>query len=70
MNRLAQEIHVPANRISLIVAGQRSISGETALRLGLYFGTTAAYWINMQARYEWRKPDGENRNDMVESCNS
>ena len=48
MNRLAQEIHVPANRISGIVAGQRSISGETALRLGRYFGTTAAYWINSE----------------------
>ena len=52
MNRLAQEIRVPANRISAIVAGQRAISGETALRLGRYFGTTAAYWINLQARYD------------------
>jgi addiction module HigA family antidote len=52
MNRLAQEIHVLANRISGIVAGDRSISGETALRLGRYFGTTADYWINMQARYD------------------
>jgi len=52
MNRLAQEIHVPANRISAIIAGQRSITGETALRLGRYFGTTPAYWVNMQARYD------------------
>jgi antitoxin HigA-1 len=52
MNRLAQDIHVPANRISAIVAGQRSITGETALRLAQYFGTTAAYWMNMQARYD------------------
>ena len=52
MNRLAQEIRVPANRISAIIAGQRSITGETALRLGRYFGTTPAYWINMQARYD------------------
>ena len=52
MNRLAQEIRVPANRISGIVAGQRSITGETALRLGRYFGTTPDYWINMQARYD------------------
>src|SRR4051794_39681010 len=52
MNRLAQEIHVPANRISSIVARQRSITGETALRLARYFGTTPAYWINLQARYE------------------
>ena len=52
MNRLSQEMHVPANRISAIVAGQRSITGETALRLGRYFGTTPAYWMNMQARYD------------------
>ena len=52
MNRLAQEICVPANRISAIVAGQRSITGETALRLARYFGTTPAYWINLQAHYD------------------
>lgn len=52
MNRLSKEIHVPANRISSIVAGQRAITGETALRLGRYFGTTPEYWLNMQARYE------------------
>jgi plasmid maintenance system antidote protein VapI len=44
--------HVPANRISAIVAGKRSITGETALRLGRYFGTAPAYWMNMQARYD------------------
>ncbi len=52
MNRLSQEIHVPANRISLIVAGHRAITGETALRLARYFGTTPEYWLNMQARYD------------------
>jgi addiction module HigA family antidote len=52
MSRLAQEIHVPPNRISSIIAGQRSITGETALRLARYFGTTPGYWINLQARYD------------------
>jgi addiction module HigA family antidote len=52
MNRFSKEIHVPANRISSIVAGQRAITGETALRLGRYFGTTPEYWMNMQARYD------------------
>ncbi len=52
MNRLANEIHVPANRISSIVAGQRAITGETALRLARYFGTTPEYWLNMQTRYD------------------
>jgi plasmid maintenance system antidote protein VapI len=49
MNRLAQALHVPANRISGIVAGQRGITVETALRLARYFNTTPGYWINMQA---------------------
>jgi len=52
MNRLAQALHVPANRISSIVAGQRGITGETALRLARYFNTTPDYWINMQAQYD------------------
>lgn len=52
MNRLSKEIRVPANRISSIVAGQRAITGETALRLARYFGTTPEYWLNMQARYD------------------
>jgi addiction module HigA family antidote len=52
MNRLAQALHVPANRISSIVAGQRAITGETALRLARYFDTTPDYWINMQAQYD------------------
>jgi antitoxin HigA-1 len=52
MNRLAQALHVPANRISAIVAGQRGITGETALRLARYFNTTPDYWINMQAQYD------------------
>jgi antitoxin HigA-1 len=52
MNRLAQEIRVPANRVSSIVAGRRAITGETALRLGRYFGTTPEYWLNMQTRYD------------------
>src|SRR5664279_6255116 len=50
MNRLAQALHVPANRISSIVAGQRGITGETALRLARYFNTTPDYWINGSER--------------------
>jgi addiction module HigA family antidote len=52
MNRLSKEVHVPANRIGSIVAGQRAITAETALRLARYFGTTPEYWLNMQARYD------------------
>jgi addiction module HigA family antidote len=49
---LSLKLRVPANRISEIIAGKRSISAETALRLGRYFGTGAAFWANLQAQYD------------------
>ena len=49
INGLAQAIHVPANRISLIVNEKRRI---TAARLGRYFGTSAQYWLNIQNRFD------------------
>jgi addiction module HigA family antidote len=52
MNKLAQAIHVPMNRISAIVNGQRGITGDTALRLARYWGTTPEYWMNLQSHYE------------------
>ncbi|MBV9522309.1 MAG: HigA family addiction module antidote protein [Alphaproteobacteria bacterium] len=50
-NSLALKLRVPANRIAEIVAGKRGITAETALRLGRYFGTGPAFWVNLQARY-------------------
>jgi addiction module HigA family antidote len=50
-NALALKLRVPANRIGEIVSGKRGITAETALRLGRYFGTGAAFWANLQARY-------------------
>lgn len=50
--RLAKDIKVPPRRINEIVHGKRAISADTALRLGRYFGTTAQFWINMQATYD------------------
>jgi addiction module HigA family antidote len=44
--------HVPANRVSGIVAGQRAITVETALQLARYFNTTPGYWIGMQAQFD------------------
>ena len=52
MNKLADELHVPANRITQIVEGSRSITGETALRLARYFGTSAEFWLGMQKDYD------------------
>jgi addiction module HigA family antidote len=50
---------VPANRISAIVASQRGITGETALRLARYFNTTPDYWVNMQAQYDLERARDE-----------
>ena len=46
---LAREIAVPANRISQIIHGRRAITGDTALRLGHWFGTSAQFWLNLQS---------------------
>ena len=51
---LAREIAVPANRISEIIRGRRAITGDTALRLGHWFGTSPEFWINLQKSYELR----------------
>ena len=50
--RVAKDIGVSPIRISEIVHGQRSITADTALRLGRYFGTSAAVWLRMQVRYD------------------
>jgi addiction module HigA family antidote len=49
---LARLLDVAANRISQILAGSRTISADTALRLGHYFGTSADLWMNLQKTYE------------------
>ncbi|MPZ14628.1 MAG: HigA family addiction module antidote protein [Chloroflexi bacterium] len=51
-NRLAIELRIPATRILAIIHGKRSITGDTALRLGRYFGTSARFWMNLQAHYD------------------
>ena len=51
---LARQIKVPANRISEIIRGRRSITGDTALRLGHWFGSTPQFWLNLQSAYELR----------------
>ena len=51
---LARAIKVPANRITAILNGQRAVSGDTALRLAHFFGTTPEFWLNLQTLYEIR----------------
>ena len=50
----ARQLQVPANRITGILNGQRAVTGDTALRLAHYFGTSAAFWLNLQGLYEIR----------------
>jgi addiction module HigA family antidote len=52
MNQLAKALKVPMNRISAIVNGQRGITGDTAVRLARYWGTSPQYWMNLQSHYE------------------
>jgi addiction module HigA family antidote len=51
---LARKLDVPTNRITGILNGQRAITGDTALRLAHFFGTSAEFWINLQSLYELR----------------
>ncbi len=50
--RVARDLRVPSSRIDQILKGKRSISAETALRLGRYFGTSGQLWIRLQAAYD------------------
>jgi addiction module HigA family antidote len=52
INRLALKLHVPVTRVAEIVKGERSVTADTALRLARHLGTTAAFWMNLQARYD------------------
>ena len=47
---LAKSIKLPSNRVTQIIAVKRKITGDTALRLGDYFGTGAQVWMNLQSR--------------------
>jgi antitoxin HigA-1 len=51
---LARKLKVPTNRITGILNGQRAITGDTALRLAHFFGTSAEFWLNLQKLYELR----------------
>ena len=51
---LARQLKVPTNRITGILNGRRAITGDTALRLGHFFGTSAEFWLNLQSLYELR----------------
>lgn len=51
-NALSKSLHVPVTRVNDIVRERRGVTADTALRLACYFGTTAQFWINLQAAYD------------------
>ena len=51
-NRLALELGVPSGRITDILNGRRSITADTALRLGRYFGNSPRFWLDLQSQYD------------------
>ena len=51
-NAFAQALHVPANRITAILNGSRSITADTALRISQFFGTTPEFWLNLQTHFD------------------
>jgi len=50
----ARQINVPANRISQIISGKRSVTGDSALRIGHWFGVDPQFWLNLQSAYDLR----------------
>jgi antitoxin HigA-1 len=54
---LARQLEVPTNRVTGILNGTRAVTGDTALRLAHFFGTSPQFWLNLQALYELRLAD-------------
>lgn len=57
---LARSLGIPANRISEIVAGRRSMTADTAIRLSRYWGTSVEFWMNIQSTYDIVVAEAEN----------
>lgn len=54
---LARQLDVPVNRVTAILKGQRGVTADTALRLGHWFGTSPAFWMNLQQQFELRSAE-------------
>lgn len=66
-SELARTLHVPTNRITQILNGQRGITADTALRLGQWLGTGAELWLNLQKSYELRLAEQETGDEIKET---
>jgi antitoxin HigA-1 len=65
INQLARDLDVPPNRISAIVNGARSITADTALRLGTYFHVSPETWLGLQIDYDLRVIQQRNGEDIM-----
>jgi addiction module HigA family antidote len=63
-NRLAMDLHVPVTRISEIVNRRRSVTGDTALRLARYFGTSPDFWMRLQSKYDLAMAEDAHAEDV------
>lgn len=64
-NRLALDLGVPSGRITDILNGRRSISADTAVRLGRYFGNRAQFWLGLQSQYDIAVVERERGKDIA-----
>ncbi len=65
-NRLALDLGVPSGRVTDVLNGRRSITADTAVRLGLYFGNGAPFWIGLQSQYDIARVERERGTEIVE----
>ena len=64
-NRLSLDIGVPSGRITDILNGRRSITADTALRLGRYFGNSAQFWLDLQSQYDIARVEREKGGEIA-----
>jgi antitoxin HigA-1 len=64
-NRLALDLGVPSGRITDILNGRRSITADTAVRLGRYFGNRAQFWLDLQSQYDIAVVEGERGEEIA-----
>jgi antitoxin HigA-1 len=64
-NRLALDIGVPSGRVTDILNGRRSITAETAVRLGRYFGNRAQFWLDLQGQYDIAVVESERGDEIA-----
>ena len=65
-SRLALDLGVPSGRVTDILNGRRSITADTAVRLGLYFGNGASFWIGLQSQHDIARVERERGTEIVE----